>query len=308
MHHKAMVFVSCGQRGKEADLAKQIQETIKAKNFACFNADTLQSFDDVPDIIEHLSYADYYLFIDFKRTIDETNIVPISVFTHQELALARFFRIPNILAFREEGLKAYGLSEYLLIHPKTFNRENLVSTVSDAIDKMVAEKKWDPYFSRNLVVQGIKKANGGAVVSYNGIYEKIWHITVENRRSDRAACNATVIVESIRKDGSEVDINTDRAYLKWAKQSSYSITIFPKSNATFDAFATRVNERGIFLHSCIDITPRKPVLEENGTYELTYLIYAESFQPVREKIKITYTDSLSTIQIHNPIVSFESIE
>ena len=104
MAHKALVFLSCGQRPGERQLAKQIQFMIESEfHLNCYNADSRQGFEDVMSITEHLAQADYYLFIDFKRDGD----IPISVFTHQEFALARAWGITELLAFREKGVRPY---------------------------------------------------------------------------------------------------------------------------------------------------------------------------------------------------------
>ena len=91
----ALVFLSCGQRNSERKLALQIQQMIQDEfGIACYNADSAQGFDDVMSITEKLSKADYYLFIDFKRD----GKLPISVFAHQEFALARAWGITEMIA------------------------------------------------------------------------------------------------------------------------------------------------------------------------------------------------------------------
>src|SRR5262245_36764751 len=102
MPNCAVVFLSCGQRAGERELARDIQQMIERefKPMRCYNADSIQGFDDVMSITQQLARSDYYLFIDFKRD----DPVPISVFTHQEFALASAWRITEMLAFQEEGL------------------------------------------------------------------------------------------------------------------------------------------------------------------------------------------------------------
>jgi hypothetical protein len=100
----ALIFLSCGQRPGEKEIARQIQQMIQTElGMECYNADSLQGFDDVMSITERLSRADYFLFIDFKRNGDQ----PISVFTHQEFALARAWGITEMIAFQEEGLQSH---------------------------------------------------------------------------------------------------------------------------------------------------------------------------------------------------------
>src|ERR1700756_5834770 len=112
MPHCAVVFLSCGQRPGERELAREIQQMIEPefRPMKCYNADSRQGFEDVMSITEHLARADYYIFIDFKRD----DPVPISIFTHQEFALARAWGITEMVAFKEKGLPAYGMVGYVL--------------------------------------------------------------------------------------------------------------------------------------------------------------------------------------------------
>jgi hypothetical protein len=167
MNHKALVFLSCGQRTGERELAAQIEQMIvKEFGLDCYNADSRQGFDDVMAITEHLSKADYYLFIDFKRDDD----IPISVFTHQEFALARAWGITEILAFREKRLppRDPGIVGYCLCHPFEFERSNLLQRVRDAIKDNIDKGKWRVDYSRNLVASGLTST--GAMVPYKDHY------------------------------------------------------------------------------------------------------------------------------------------
>ena len=63
----------------------------------CYNADSVHGFDDVMSITDKLAKADYYVMIDFKRKVVGKDKVPLSVFTHQELALARAWKLDRLL-------------------------------------------------------------------------------------------------------------------------------------------------------------------------------------------------------------------
>jgi hypothetical protein len=286
MSHKALVFLSCGQRDGERELARCIQQKIKELGFDCYNADSWQGFDDVMSITEYLSKADYYLFIDFKRE----GGIPISVFAHQEFALARAWGITEMLAFREKGLSCHttGMVSYVLAHPIEFDRENLVALVK----KKIEEKGWKPEYSRNLVASRLERTAPVCYTDHHGTNcEKIWQVVIENKRSDRAALNTIAILDKIEGEGitEEEPLRPDTTFLKWAEQrQTYQRTILPGCSARVDAFALRVNEDGVFLHSDRDVYPREPVISSPGKYILTYLLYADSFPPVRFKVKVVY--------------------
>jgi hypothetical protein len=86
--HKSIVFLSCGQRDEEEkDLAKKLQSMIDRLDMTPYNAASVNDPDDVMSITGYLAKADYYIMIDFKRDFSKDK-VPLSVFTHQEFAMA----------------------------------------------------------------------------------------------------------------------------------------------------------------------------------------------------------------------------
>ena len=285
MPHAAQIFLSCGQRPGERELARQIQQMIEHEfhPMKCYNADSIQGFDDVMSITEHLAVSDYYLFIDFKRE----DSVPISVFTHQEFALARGWQIKEMLAFQEKGLKeltSHGMLSYVLAHPTEFERDSLVEQVREEI----AKKGWNANYSRNLLAGRIKHE---AAIPYGyperQIHvEEIWHVVVENPRSDQAAWNTIAILDSVTSNG--IVNKPDRTFLKWAGQQAYQQTIFPQDFAEIDAFAIRVDGSGVFLHSARDFYPRQAIIKEPGYYNLRFLLYANGFPPTDFTVTLRY--------------------
>ena len=246
----------------------------------CYNAESRQGFDDVMSITEHLARADYYIFIDFKRD----DAVPISVFTHQEFALARAWQITEMLAFKEAGLLAYGMLGYVLAHPTEFVRETLVAQVRDEI----ARRGWNANYSRNLLADRIEfPSQTWAYGDHQAAnLERICRIIIENRRSDQAALDTIAILDSVNSNGSIT--KPDRTYLKWAGQQAYQKTIFPQDFGEIDAFAIRVQEPGVFLHSANDLHPRRPIITHPGSYDLTYLLYAGGFPATHFTVTLDY--------------------
>lgn len=288
MSHKALVFLSCGQRGDERLLAAQVQQLIESDEFglACYNADSRQGFDDVMSITEHLSKADYFLFIDFKRP----GKIPISVFTHQEFALARAWGITEMLAFKERGLKSHGMLDYVLAHPVEFDRHKLL----DIVRENITSKGWRADYSRNLVASALLCTEQPVQYSdhHGANFEKIWRIKIQNRRTDRAAINTIAILDCACDSTTGKAERPDTTFLKWSGQTVYQKTIFPNDSAEIDAFALRVNQDGLFLHSASDVYPRKPIITVPGEYVLKYMLYADSFPPVRFMIRVDYQGAL----------------
>lgn len=301
----AQVFLSCGQRSGERELADEIEQMIRTEfGMECYNANSVHGFDDVMSITEQLSKADYYLFIDFKRTptADHPDPLPISVFTHQEFALARAWGITDIIAFQEEGLTSYGILSDVLAHPIKFQRADLVRKVREEV-----KARWNKAYSRNLVVSGISSPESLIdFADHTGRnLEKVWFLHVCNRRSDRSALNTVAILHSVRDEASGEESRPDSSYLKWAGQRGFQRAIFPQDEAHFDALAIRVGQPGVFLHSAADVR-RKAIITEPGRYLLDFRIFAESFQPVRAAVSLDYTGPIG--MVHEINVSNTSAE
>jgi hypothetical protein len=285
---KALVFPSCGQRDDEREYAKQIEDMIKQEfGLDCYNAESRQGFDDVMSITDHLAKADYYLFVDFKRD----GPMPISIFTHQELALARAWQITEMLAFQEEGLKSYGILGYVLAHPTRFTRDRLIKIVRSKI----ADMKWRADYSRNLVASAITPPGGP--VPYGDHHgtnvERIWTVRIENRRKDRAAMSTIAILESVKDLINGRLTSPDKTFLKWVGQQAYQKTILPEDFGEIDAFSVRVNQDGVWLHSALDLYPRKPIITHPGKYELRYLLYADTFPKTSFALELQYVGDLT---------------
>ena len=284
--HKSLVFLSCGQRDSERELAKRVESMIRGPlEMDCYNADSVHGFDDVMSITEKLAIADYYIMIDFRRD-DE---VPLSVFAHQEFALARAWALDRMLVFQEEGQTSHGMLEYILAHPIQFTRDNLVDTVRNAI----RNQKWESNYSRNLAASDIQPFDKRVCYKdHTGQYDEcIWHLTIQNNRNDKAAVNTIGILDSIRNCNTQETLDSlDRSYLKWAYQwEGYLHTILPKDHAVLDAFAIRANEAGVFLHSRWDYYSKRPVVREFGEYVFTYHIYSADFPLLTVLVRINYT-------------------
>jgi hypothetical protein len=301
----ALVFISCGQRNGEKELARKIQQMIESEfHLECYNADSVQGFDDVMSITEHLSKADYYLFIDFKRDGE----LPISVFTHQELALARAWGITEIIAFQEESLRRrYGMLEYVLAHPIMFTRDQLV----DLVREEIRSKGWNNRYSRNLVISKLRAEDRliGFTDHTGQSLDQVWFLHVCNHRNDRSAFDSVAVLYSVTNEVTGDQKSPDSSYLKWAGQKGFHKTIFPQGEAHFSAFSIRVNQPGVFLHSSADALPRQPIISDVGQYKLEYRVYSESFPFVKAIVSLNYAGPLEMVQeIKGPPTSADLVE
>ena len=286
------VFISCGQRPpREENITDKVTELIK-KNFDLdyFVAPKMQGVNDIDKIINELRSADYFLFIDFYRRDDKD--WPVSLFAHQELALAHHLGFKEIIAFKEKAVTPQGIFKYVVAHPETFESEK---ELLKKVEKAVTKRNWTKDYSRNLVVTNITREGPFIYRDHTGAHDEyIWHAQVENRRIDAAAVNAVCVLDYIKFPDGEKRNCDDRSYLKWAfYQKGYQRTILPKDHGLLDIFAIHADELGIYLHSARD-TPREPILRDNGEYELYYKVFSEGFPLLSFGVQVNYHYSSPT--------------
>lgn len=99
-----------------------------------------------------------------------------------------------------------------------------------------------------------------------------WKAQIENKRPDIAAVGAVCILDLI--NGKPC---SDRAYLKWGSRQGYQRTLLPLDHGLVDLFNIRADRPGMFLLSALDVTPRQPIVTNDGDYELSFKIFAEGF-------------------------------
>ena len=225
------VFISCGQRPPdETAIAHQIRDLLKsAFNLDSYLAFKIQSFDDVMQITKEFSICDYYLFVDFGRErLGWSFKRRGSLFTHQELAVARNLGFSEIIALQQNGVVLEGFAKYVLSNPEHFTTDEDLLT---KIERLVHERGWNKNYSRNLIAGEIFKSpqptlyqDHSLAVPRNDI---IWHCPILNRRNDKAAANTLAILKEIKAENGRIWA-PDTTFLKWAFQlNDYRRTIFP---------------------------------------------------------------------------------
>jgi hypothetical protein len=279
------VFISCGQRSTERNVAEKVAKLLKEKfQLDYYLAFKVQSLYDIMKITDELKASDYYLFIDFCRT--GADDLPCSLFTHQELALAHHVGFRDMIALQQIGAPLEGFLKYVLSNPEHFKDD---TDLLQKVEKLVDEHGWNNSFSRNLVLEEITALPPLTYRDNSGQHmELIWHAHIKNKRPDVAAVNSVCILNYIEHpDGSKYPC-MDRSYLKWAHQSGYQRTILPEDHGEIDIFALHADERGIFLHSASDEFPRLPILQNDGKYRLYYKLFSEGFPLFRFCVEVDY--------------------
>lgn len=289
----AKVFISCGTRpGRERESANKIKNLIESLGFKTYFSINIQSLDDVMSIIDNLKQSDYYVFIDFKRKTylrKKKNQIPISVYTHQELAIARDIGFDDPILICENGINVEGFLKYILSNPLYFNTE---SELLALIENDIKNKKWDKFYKRNLIPKLSTPLS--ASVNYrdhsweNGSQQEVWYLFIENKRKNQMARNVQAILDHIILPNGQ-SISPDAAPLKWAGFSGYSATIFPEREAHFDAFCV-IKNVGIYLHSLADVIPRQSIINSYGNYKFEYHIAADNFPLTKVILNVDYNN------------------
>lgn len=284
------VFISCGQKTpRERKIARQIARLLK-NNFKLdpYLAFEVQSLNDIMIITDELKAADYYLFVDFFRKRKDD--IPVSLFSHQELALAHHSKFKEFIAFQEQGCPSEGFIRYVLSNPEPFESDDdLLQKIEDTIKK----RGWSKTYSRSLVVSTINFQGPSLYRDHTGEHwQYIWHTKVENRRPDIASLNTVCILDSIESSNGGKITSHDRGHLKWATLfQGYQQIIFPNDSAEVDIFAVNADQPGIFLHSSRDISERTPIITEKGIYKLHYKIFSVGFPQCSFVINVNYKHS-----------------
>lgn len=292
----ARVFISCGtKKDAEQEAAKKLQEYFEDRGFSVYKVNRQQGLYDSESILEELAYSDYFLFVDFYRDREYEEDLPISLFSHQELAVATVegFKY-DIACFRDARFekRSQGLFGYLQAQPDTFED---ASDLMSLVEERTAD--WFPSYSRHLLLKGISRVHPERYTDHMGSYvdPTIWHAKVQNKRLRDAAVSCVCRVQDIKIISGGTAHFTDHANLKWAgSRETYSVNLLPQEESYVDLLLVS-NDNKIFLNSDSDIRERdgtrKPIIEEEGEYHISYLVFSQGFRPLRFTAKVEINTS-----------------
>jgi hypothetical protein len=77
----------------------------------------------------------------------------MSLFAHQELALAHHLGFRDMIALQQKGAPFEGFFKYVLSNPESFDGE---IDLLQKIETLVSARGWSSAYSRNLVFAGIQ--------------------------------------------------------------------------------------------------------------------------------------------------------
>lgn len=281
----ARVFISCGQRQGERDVAIAVARWFTERGFRPYVALDAQSILDVNSgIIGELRRSDYYLLIDFRRELlssAEPHEYRGSLFSHQELAVAYALGFEHCLFFRQSGVKIEGMCQFMASNATSFNEySELPGLVAEAAE----QRAWSPGYSRNLVVGQLHYPD--QPIQYGELKGRALHIDIENRRPDLSAAGAVARLAKLRVADDCWRISPNRSHLKVTGQPGFAQTIWPQSHGAFNVAFVDLREKRcrVYLNSALDIRPIPPILDTPGDHLLRFEVFAQGFDVLQFEV------------------------
>jgi len=300
------VFISCGQASEaERVVAREVSTWFASEGFAPYIATQVQSIPDLNSgLIGELKRSDFYLFINFRRerlpTGRSKRLFRGSLYANQELAIAYALGFEHMLFLNQKGAERGGMFGTIVSNAPEFEK---LDEVLPTVNRMVAQAKWNPAFSRQLQAVALrwtrKVLTYNDHVSWDGQTDmahrtKILIGKVRNPRSDIGAHDVAMRLKSIVNPDGTASECTDGTPLKVSGQYlSYSQIIWPESTGEFDLLALDAQQpTRVFLNSKQDLDPRRPIVAAVGKYRLIYELVAVGFPKAEVAIDLALTGNL----------------
>jgi hypothetical protein len=312
VEYRSGVFISCGQKTENEKRCRcALRDWFKNEGYRPFLAGEDPSLAEIDDVIlKELEAADYFVFVDFPREEIEPGECPVSLFSHQELAVAHY------LGFKEHVI--------LLRHPNV-RRQGFLKSIGDPVnmpagcfedpERLVqavaglVHKNWTKGFSRHLVPDA-GRIQPARVPYRDHRWDEwcyTWQVTMKNctlrQTADRVVARL-IGVQSVG-NGKQVDYR-DWTWLKWAGMlECYETMIVPGEQMGFDAFAVPAElEDGeptsrligqVRLHSRADIVI-PDILDGRGPgeYWLTYRVESLNFPRCEVRVRLVLGGDVDT--------------
>ena len=303
---KSKVFLSCGQRPDEKDVARSVGELLQKRGFDVYIAIDVQTILEInAEIIRELKNSDCYLFNNFRREAIDSWYRG-SLFSNQELAIAYALGFERLLVVNQDGVLAEGMLRYIGINTETFSGfADCCSVVERGLDR----SGWKSDYSRRLRADRLRFSDDP--IQYGSLAGRFLYLDIRNDRPDIAALGATGRLSEYAPIGGAFRHSPIRSPLKATAFPGFSHTIFPKSYEAFDllcvgmcrvgSFAPSASgalvetgtvheEQGVFLNTALDVfgAPHLPI--SPGVWMLRYEFFAIDFPVLSVLIELTLTD------------------
>lgn len=305
---EARVFVSCGQRKNlgEDILVENAANQLRIMGFYPVVISNSQSAEALKEVIfRELQSSDYFLFIDFNR--EEEAELPISLFSHQELAIAAYLDMP-IIGFREDGLTyPVGMTGLWQANYKTFERSRLLDAVQEEV-----KKRWTPEHKNRIIIdipvgkevvreEGIKRCDPGIEPHMTTYFQ----LPVRNGSFYKHGLNCTAYLSrSYRLDG-ESTVDVVPGDIKWVGMLLPNVHLY-KQILNQPSFVRRLNALFIRNHEahigCLNLIGdnrdySEPYFKGPGEFIVEYTIVSDTFSDSKACFHLTLGTSLQDAKL-----------
>ena len=301
------MFLSCGQRPQELEIAESISMKLRSLGFFPYIAVKEHSLRGIKEnIFTRLEESEYVIFIDFKRErlfqekngqFSDTRTHRGSLFSHQELAIATFLEDKEIIAFREAGVaKEDGILKYIQANCVEFsNRKDLPQLIMEKIHEL----DWKSDWINGLTLERESSDFQDAQVPSRGSC-RFFHIKIINNHYRKTARNCIAFLESIYDVKHDTMASPELAEFKWKGTIVESVSIAPKSYRYLDAlYASHYDPKDVWFGINPHIVDWEGYSQDYyrsiGEYVLTFVVYSDNFLPARAKIKLEIHDNIKDL-------------
>jgi len=309
---RARVFISCGQQKgtDEVEMAHKIAEQLQKMGFDPYIAVEQQSLEGLKEsIFQRLRESEYFIFIDFKREklgVPSDEVVHRgSLFSHQELAIAAFLNIEDLIAFQEEGVKKDdGILKFIQANCIPFASQDR-HLLPDVVVGKVVERGWKPNWRNELMLVREDKDYEDTFHVLAEKTSRFYHIKVQNLHKERTARHCVAYLESVEYPTGERE-TFEAVELKWKGVIHSYATIPPSSFPSpfryldgFFVFHDSPNIAYIGINPfIIDFSAYRDrfKLEGPGDFKLSYVVFSENFSPAKATFELQFGNSLDDIK------------
>jgi hypothetical protein len=304
---KSKVFLSCGQRPGEKEVALKVGKLLENRGFDVYIAIDVQTILEInAGIIRELKGSDCHLFVNFIRE-------PIngghrgSLFSNQELAIAYALGFERILVINQDGIRPEGMLAYIGVNSETFHD---FGDCCDVVERALDRSRWTNDYSRRL--HGGTLRFSDEMIAYGGLAGRFLYLDIRNNRPDIAALEAIAkMTEYSSADPLAWQRSRIRSPLKATGRPGFSRTIFPNSHEAFDLLCvgsfirpdiqrqvpalsgalvpspTAYELPGVFLNSALDVVGSQRLPLALGVWLLRYQFFAIDFPVLQVCIELT---------------------
>lgn len=275
----ARVFVSCGQRDIEMEVANRVAKMLEGLGYEPYLARYEQSLRSLRENIfgKLRDQTEYLLFVDFRREKINEKEFRGSLFSHQELAIASFLDLgeEDVIVFQESGvLKCDGMIGAFQGNATEFtDRSELVETIKQRVGE-----KWRNNWRRKLVLEQADDPNCAAYRQTSGTTGFFFHVRVKNRHICATARNCYAHLRSIGEAATGQRTPFEAAELRWAGYPLPNVAISPgECFRRFDAVWFDSARPQCPQFNIISDWPRnRPSLRGPGQWALEYEVISEN--------------------------------